>query len=277
MRTRFAIVIGLTGWLIGQSALAHGGPPISRLLEGAERGSASAQRELGQRYLMGRGVHPNPFEAYVWFSIASAHGDYDVERDQDIAGRQLSPRQRARADRYAQWWVSEHTSVSHNAWRHREPVIERQMYTEAAPSAELVADVQSMLVDLGYSPGPVDGILGPRTLNAIRAYQQTNRLVPDGRATYPLAAHMRARRQTSPEIETYPGDQDVAMVQKALTLLGYDPGPIDGRSGRQTVAAINTFQRREGMRIGDGISVALMDRLRARLVERTESQLAYQR
>ncbi len=40
--------------------------------------------------------------------------------------------------------------------------------------------VQEALVVLGYDPGEVDGIMGPFTMNAIRAFQRAERLRPDG-------------------------------------------------------------------------------------------------
>ncbi len=65
-----------------------------------------------------------------------------------------------------------------------------------APPAQdrrLVAGTQSGLRDLGYDPGPVDGILGPRTRAAIRAYQKDHRLAVDERPTRALALHIQAR------------------------------------------------------------------------------------
>lgn len=39
---------------------------------------------------------------------------------------------------------------------------------------------QSLLKKAGYDPGPVDGVYGPRTVQAVRQYQYDNGLVPDG-------------------------------------------------------------------------------------------------
>lgn len=66
----------------------------------------------------------------------------------------------------------------------------------AAPPAQdrrLVAGTQSGLKRMGYDPGPVDGILGPRTRAAIRAYQKDHRLPVDERPTPALALHIRAQ------------------------------------------------------------------------------------
>jgi len=43
-----------------------------------------------------------------------------------------------------------------------------------------VAAVQNALVDAGFDPGPVDGIMGPQTQGAIRAFQQARGLAVDG-------------------------------------------------------------------------------------------------
>ena len=40
--------------------------------------------------------------------------------------------------------------------------------------------VQSLLKRIGYDPGPIDGIFGPRTAQAVMAFQQNNGLTPDG-------------------------------------------------------------------------------------------------
>ncbi len=57
--------------------------------------------------------------------------------------------------------------------------------------AHLVRNIQSGLVQLGYAPGPADGVLGAKTKTAIRAYQQDHGLLVDGEATPPLAKHIQ--------------------------------------------------------------------------------------
>ncbi len=71
----------------------------------------------------------------------------------------------------------------------------RQAAAAAPPGRdrELVAGTQSGLKELGYDPGPIDGILGPRTRAAIRAYQKDHRLAVDERPTRALALHIQAR------------------------------------------------------------------------------------
>lgn len=44
----------------------------------------------------------------------------------------------------------------------------------------------------------------------------------------------------------------VSDVQRALIRAGFDPGPVDGKAGKKTKAAIKEFQRRNGL-TADGI------------------------
>lgn len=41
-------------------------------------------------------------------------------------------------------------------------------------------DIQQALKDLGFDPGPIDGLRGRRTIKAIKAFQTANDLIPDG-------------------------------------------------------------------------------------------------
>ena len=52
-------------------------------------------------------------------------------------------------------------------------------------------ELQELLTDKGYSIGDIDGRLGPKTLTALREYQQKSGLVPDGYASQSLLKHLR--------------------------------------------------------------------------------------
>jgi peptidoglycan hydrolase-like protein with peptidoglycan-binding domain len=68
--------------------------------------------------------------------------------------------------------------------------------TAAAGNATVRA-VQAGLADLGYDPGPVDGLAGPKTKAAIRQYQTDHGLLSDGAVTPELADHIRAQKGAS--------------------------------------------------------------------------------
>ena len=57
----------------------------------------------------------------------------------------------------------------------------------------LVEQVQGRLADEGYYSGAVDGVLGPRTRAAIRAYERRHGLAADGALSGQLLSHMGFR------------------------------------------------------------------------------------
>jgi peptidoglycan hydrolase-like protein with peptidoglycan-binding domain len=56
---------------------------------------------------------------------------------------------------------------------------------------QMVLDIQRMLTELGYSPGPVDGAMGERTRQAIQRYQSNTGLAVDGHPSEALRQHLR--------------------------------------------------------------------------------------
>ena len=83
--------------------------------------------------------------------------------------------------------------------------IKREMIELAARTAATpakgsmdVKKLQEGLQKLGYDPGPVDGILGPKTSAALRTFQQDNGLKADGKpgkaTTAKLEVLLKAKR-----------------------------------------------------------------------------------
>ncbi len=116
--------------------------------------------------------------------------------------------------------------------------VSSQTATAPAPvSGALVTRTQTLLTELGFEPGPVDGKEGAKTASAVRAYQGAAGLRKDGRVSAGLVDHLAAaveRRQ-------------VVGAQSRLAELGYDPGPVDGHTGPRTRGAVEEFQDAEGL------------------------------
>jgi hypothetical protein len=63
-------------------------------------------------------------------------------------------------------------------------VVETQRHT--SQSSQLTIDIQRRLRDLGYNPGPADGIYGSKTKAAIEAFQRKSNLPVDGQPSQAL-------------------------------------------------------------------------------------------
>ncbi len=62
---------------------------------------------------------------------------------------------------------------------------------QASAGDNTVRNIQAGLGKLGYDAGPADGKTGPRTREAIRQYQERNKLLVDGQASAELWAHIQ--------------------------------------------------------------------------------------
>ncbi|MEI7598988.1 MAG: peptidoglycan-binding domain-containing protein [Aestuariivirga sp.] len=131
----------------------------------------------------------------------------------------------------------------------------------------VVEAVQRELLSAGYYKGPVDGVTGRKTRQAIAAYQQAMGLEPDGQPTSDLAEHIRFTREVS-EASLFTGtvaaapdaEQRAAIrrVQTNLADLAYSPGEINGELTSATRDAIIAFQRDHQMPETGDVSDELM-------------------
>lgn len=89
--------------------------------------------------------------------------------------------------------------------------------SDAAPASfkQLVMDIQHMLTELGYRPGPVDGSFGNSTRQAIRRYQSNTGLAVDGHPSESLRQHLRVTTGSAAPAGTQAGAANKAATAKA--------------------------------------------------------------
>ena len=109
----------------------------------------------------------------------------------------------------------------------------------------LVRVLQRDLDAAGYPPGRVDGLYGPRTRHAVAAFQAARGLPVDG-----VVGPRTWSALSAPVLILGPGaggpaggENVVRSLQRGLASAGTSPGPIDGRYGVLTDAAVKRFQR----------------------------------
>ena len=136
-----------------------------------------------------------------------------------------------------------------------------------------VRQLQSALRNGAYAPGPVDGLYGPLTEGAVRRFQQAHGLAIDGIVGPQTRAALRTAwlGQGRPPPALRPGagyrspggSARVLELQRMLSGLRYDSGPLDGRFGPRTHAAVQWFQAGRGLRATGIVDHATLRRLRA--------------
>lgn len=126
----------------------------------------------------------------------------------------------------------------------------------AAATNPQVAGLQAALRAQGLYAGAIDGIAGPQTKAAVRAFQARAGLAVDGiagirtrTALGVLGRPLLGRRVVRPGAVGW----DVSVLQFLLRRAGTHAGAIDGRFGPATRRALVRYQRRAGL-VPDGLA-----------------------
>jgi peptidoglycan hydrolase-like protein with peptidoglycan-binding domain len=124
-----------------------------------------------------------------------------------------------------------------------------------------VKSLQQELAQLNYYEGPIDGLMGPQTVQAIQDLQRQAGLAQTGvmnsateGALHNYLIHGNSQMNPTPDpasnvkpTPTPAYSASVATLQKQLAQLNYYEGPINGIAGTQTTQAISDLQRQAGL------------------------------
>ncbi|MAA99047.1 MAG: hypothetical protein CMN86_12225 [Stappia sp.] len=142
----------------------------------AAYGLADSQYNLGILYARGLGLEKNLVESYKWFALAARQGDTEAGKKRDEVANMLSTKDLAEARLSVENWTDQPRTPAANevetkpSWTAPASSVSKASFT--ADPRELVMNVQRLLAARGFDPGTPDGQIGPRTREAVRAYQE---------------------------------------------------------------------------------------------------------
>ncbi len=184
--------------------------------EAATNNVMEAAYNLGLIYENGLLGDKQPDEALFWYKVASSKGSLEGRQALESLAKNLElapadveslisriailkPNVKMVLGARSQNTTGE-TNAANTEVVYTEPAVNTVV---AAPGSDavIVAQIQEQLIDLGLYPGPADGLVGPVTQDAVRAYQKANGLQVDGNASEDILVHMLAREF---ELNTYP-------------------------------------------------------------------------
>ena len=148
----------------------------------AEQGHAHSQFDLGLRHRTGAGVPRDNAEALFWISLAAANGEPRAAWFQDHVEKQMNIEQIVAVDARLQKWrpTKELSPVSTAMFTVSPPRPSTASSTPVASPSDLLMAVQIQLTELGYDPGPADGVVDRKTRAAIKAFQRRSGLQVTG-------------------------------------------------------------------------------------------------
>lgn len=186
-------------------------------LDAAQGGHPDAQNAVGVAYALGRGTTANPIQAAQWFQAAYDSGN---------------PRGAFNLGQLFEGGLN------------------------GPPDLEAARGWYRVAADLGSQ----DAVAALERLGAAPPPQTAPATSPTAAA--PQAATGQAAAPAAPAPAVSLSASEVREVQLLLTILGYQPGPIDGVLGGQTEQAIRGFQRDQGLTVTGVPTQQLIDRLR---------------
>ena len=147
--------------------------------QAAARGMTDSQFNLGMLYARGLGVEQDFEQSYKWFSLAALNGDQDAAKAREDIAKSLTAEAVARIGAEVDAWTIESVDLAANfapigTWSDAfDP-------GEAIGSGEVIAKVQQALSKLGFDVGTADGVAGPKTRDAIRAFERATGMSESG-------------------------------------------------------------------------------------------------
>lgn len=154
--------------------------------------------------------------------------------------------------------TQQQTQAKTKAWKENK--------AKSGMSHDKVREAQAALKKDGFDPGPMDGVMGPMTMTALRNYQLWNHLEATGTLTaetrdslmsgsgrtatsslenknqnQPYSSQDLSQNQTADQ-SNVTNPREVKEAQQALSDLGYNPGDANGMMSSDTQQAIREFQ-----------------------------------
>lgn len=228
--------------------------------QSAHAGNSLAQYMMGRMYAEGRGVGVDKAAAYMWFDLSASNGNSQAIAARDAIAGDLDAVEIDQAQQMAA------------DWRANRPAVAATQTAQAVTPASApysLRNVQVALGQLGYSVGTPDGVIGPKSRAAIRAFQTDSGLPASGEPSLALydklqnaidkrSAQGQPAQPAAPAVST-------AMITEAQTELrrrGYAISAITGTANAETTAAVRSYQADARMPVTGAINDDLLRQLR---------------
>jgi len=159
----------------------------------ADLGVKDSQFNLAILHARGNGVAQDLEDSYKWFAIAAKSGDKDAARKRDEVAAALRPEQLQSARAKVESWSPAVLVESANStqipaeWRGVET------RTASVDMKKAIRNIQGILTKNGFDTGGTDGIMGNRTIAAIKEFQTSVGLEPTGEVNDALVKELLAR------------------------------------------------------------------------------------
>ncbi len=171
--------------------------------QAAELGVKDSQYNLGILAAKGQGMAVNLEESYKWFALAAKAGDKEAARQRDEVFKVLRPEQQEKARATTELWKPKPLDDKANNVDVPEEWRESKESTASISKVDMtkaVRNVQGILNNNGFDAGRPDGLMGQKTVKAIKDFQKANGLPETGEIDQALVKALLAKNAAAKKV-----------------------------------------------------------------------------
>ncbi|WFS01210.1 peptidoglycan-binding protein [Rhizobium tumorigenes] len=161
----------------------------------ANFGVSDSQFNLAILYARGNGVKQDLTESYKWFAIAAKGGDKDAAQKRDEVANSLKPDQLQAAKEKVDLWKQQPLDDKSNRADIPDAWAGKSVHTGSVDMKKAVRNIQAILNNNGFDAGTPDGNMGDKTVSALKSFQKSVGLTPDGKITDQVVKQLLARNK----------------------------------------------------------------------------------
>jgi localization factor PodJL len=161
----------------------------------AAHGVSDSQFNLAILYARGNGAAPDLAQSYKWFAIAAKGGDKDAAQKRDEVANAMKPDQLERARAEVDLWKATPLDPDANSANTPDEWAGKGLKTASIDMKKAIRNIQAILNKNGFDAGNPDGVMGAKTVTAIKAFQTSIGEEPNGQVSDKLVKELLARNK----------------------------------------------------------------------------------
>lgn len=161
----------------------------------ADLGVSDSQFNLAILYARGNGVPQDLEASYKWFALVAKEGDKDAAQKRDEVANAMKPDQLERARAQVDLWKAKPLDVDANSANIPDEWVGKGLKTASVDMKKAIRNIQAILGRNGFDAGTPDGVMGEKTVSAIKAFQKSIGQEPTGQVTDKLVNELLARNK----------------------------------------------------------------------------------
>ncbi len=161
----------------------------------SEYGVSDSQFNLAILSARGNGTAQDLVASYKWFAIAAKGGDTDAAQKRDEVANALKPDQLERARADVDSWKPKELNPDANSANTPDEWAGKGLKTASVDMKKAIRNIQAILNKNGFDAGAPDGVMGAKTVAAIKAFQTSIGENPTGQVTDKLVTELLQRNK----------------------------------------------------------------------------------